>query len=93
MKVLKTFALGRACGFKSRLPHQTKRNNMSQQMKVLIAKLLSPPLFAVGHILSLLMHIKYMHVLYPAYNWFMLASCDIEGWAGVHVMWGVPPDG
>lgn len=60
-------------------------------MKKLTAYIVSPILYGLGHSTSvIMMHVGLLSFLYPIYNKLMLASCDIEDWAGVEVMWNVP---
>lgn len=44
-------------------------------------------LFWIGHAVSKLMHWDATAWLYPAYNRLMIASCDIQDWAGLSGPW------
>ena len=52
-------------------------------MKKLIARVISPVVFWIGHFVSRCLPDR----LYPVYNWLMGASLDLEDWAGIEVMW------
>lgn len=57
-------------------------------MKVLAAYIVSAVLYGLGHAISLaLVRAGWLAFLYPIYNRLMLASFDIEEWAGVEFMW------
>lgn len=60
-------------------------------MKALIAYPLSWTLYILGHSVCLLMEkFDFLYHFYPLYHHLILASCDIEDWAGVSFMWRVP---
>lgn len=58
-------------------------------MKVIIARVLSPILYWVGHFFSKLFEScdSLGWLFYPIYNWCMITSSNIEDWAGVNIMW------
>lgn len=63
---------------------------IESRLKVVIAYLVSPTLFWIGDKVSIIMNLKYMSFLYVVYNGLMIASSDIEEWAGVQIKWTTP---
>lgn len=62
-------------------------------MKVLAASIASFCLFWLGHAVSrVMLRADWLSFLYPVYNRLMLASSDVEEWAGVEVMWRSPQE-
>lgn len=56
-------------------------------MKVPIGLAVSWALYGIGHVISLLMNYGPLWRLYPAYNRVMLASSDVQKWAGCDGPW------
>lgn len=56
--------------------------------KILIAYILSPICFYIGHICSkIVFSAHYSHLLAEIYQTFMSWSEDLENWCGKDIMW------
>jgi hypothetical protein len=57
------------------------------KLKQLTARLLSELLYAAGHLISIPMSRFDWAWLYPVYSRLMIASCNVQDWAGNDQPW------